>query len=183
MIIYCLFIWTNLNPHHPRMLCANFGWNWPSGSREDENVKSLRQQQRRQWRRRKTDKFWSEKLTWSIGSVELKINNYFNPSMGLIRRWWTTIILSQMWQNNSVTDVPAIVVFFFWILPFIFLISLSLKLLDLELLLTVVMNIILIMLEYWHFPNYVKYTGWIWKNLKLIKLTQSIVSHMLYFLN
>ena len=22
------FIWTNLNPIHPRMLCANFGWNW-----------------------------------------------------------------------------------------------------------------------------------------------------------
>ena len=32
------FIWTNLNP----MLCAKFGWNWPSGSgEEDENVKSL----------------------------------------------------------------------------------------------------------------------------------------------
>ena len=26
------FIWTNLNPHHPRMLCAGFGWNWASGS-------------------------------------------------------------------------------------------------------------------------------------------------------
>ena len=36
------FIWTNLNPLHPRMLCAKFGWNWPSGSGgEDENVKSL----------------------------------------------------------------------------------------------------------------------------------------------
>ena len=22
------FIWTNLNPHHPRMLCAKFGWNY-----------------------------------------------------------------------------------------------------------------------------------------------------------
>ena len=34
------FIWTNLNPLHPRMLCAMFGWNWPSGSGvEDENVK------------------------------------------------------------------------------------------------------------------------------------------------
>ena len=34
-------IWTNLNPLHPRMLCAKFGWNWPSGSgEEDENVKS-----------------------------------------------------------------------------------------------------------------------------------------------
>ena len=36
------FIWTNLNSLHPRMLCAKFGWNWPSGSgEEDENVKSL----------------------------------------------------------------------------------------------------------------------------------------------
>ena len=36
------FIWTNLNPLHPRILCAKFGWNWPSGSgEEDENVKSL----------------------------------------------------------------------------------------------------------------------------------------------
>ena len=30
-------IWTNLNPLHPRMLCAKFGWNWPSGSGEDFN--------------------------------------------------------------------------------------------------------------------------------------------------
>ena len=36
------FFWTNLIPLHPRMLCAKFGWNWPSGSgEEDENVKSL----------------------------------------------------------------------------------------------------------------------------------------------
>ena len=28
------FIWTNLNPLHPRMLCAKFGGNWPSGSGE-----------------------------------------------------------------------------------------------------------------------------------------------------
>ena len=36
------FIWTNLNPLHPRMLCAKFGWNWPGGSgEEDDNVKSL----------------------------------------------------------------------------------------------------------------------------------------------
>ena len=26
-----LLIWTNLNPLHPRMLCAKFGWNWLSG--------------------------------------------------------------------------------------------------------------------------------------------------------
>ena len=30
------FIWTNLNPIHPRMLCAKFGWNWPSGSRGED---------------------------------------------------------------------------------------------------------------------------------------------------
>ena len=40
-------IWTNLNPLHPRMLCAKFGWNWPSGSgEEDENVKSLQTNRR-----------------------------------------------------------------------------------------------------------------------------------------
>ena len=26
------FIWTNLNPLYPRMLCAKFGWNWTVGS-------------------------------------------------------------------------------------------------------------------------------------------------------
>ena len=30
------FIWTNLNPHHPRMLCAKFGWNWLLGSGEED---------------------------------------------------------------------------------------------------------------------------------------------------
>ena len=34
------FIWTNLKPHHTRMHCAKFGWNWPSGSWE-EDVPSL----------------------------------------------------------------------------------------------------------------------------------------------
>ena len=67
------FIWTDLNPLHPRMLCAKFGWNWLSGSgEEDENVKSLWQRQRRRQRRRTTDKFWSEKRTWAFGSGELK---------------------------------------------------------------------------------------------------------------
>ena len=58
------FIWINLNPHHPRMLCAKFGWNWPCGSgEEDENVKTTT-----------TDKFWSEKLTWAFGSGEWKMD-------------------------------------------------------------------------------------------------------------
>ena len=26
----CLFIWTNLNPLHPGILCAKFRWNWPN---------------------------------------------------------------------------------------------------------------------------------------------------------
>ena len=36
MRVYWFFIWTNLNPLHPRMLCANFGWNWTSGSGEED---------------------------------------------------------------------------------------------------------------------------------------------------
>ena len=44
------------------MHCAKFGWNWPSGSGEDEKVKQ----------RRTTDKIWSEKNTWAFGSGELK---------------------------------------------------------------------------------------------------------------
>ena len=30
------FIWTNLNPLHPRMLCAKFGWNWLSDFGEED---------------------------------------------------------------------------------------------------------------------------------------------------
>ena len=30
------FIWTNLNSLHQRMLCAKFGWNWLSGSGEED---------------------------------------------------------------------------------------------------------------------------------------------------
>ena len=45
------FICINLILFHPRMLCANFGLNWPSGSGEEEvNVKSL-QELRQQCRR------------------------------------------------------------------------------------------------------------------------------------
>ena len=36
MRIYWFFIWRNLNPIHPRKLCAKFSWNWPSGSGEEE---------------------------------------------------------------------------------------------------------------------------------------------------
>ena len=69
------FIWTNLNPLYPRMLCAKFGWNWPSGSgEEDENVKSLPTDGRTDGRtdRQTTDDRWSEKLTWAFSSGGLK---------------------------------------------------------------------------------------------------------------
>ena len=36
MRIEWIFIWTNLNPLHPRMHCGRFGWNWSSGSWEED---------------------------------------------------------------------------------------------------------------------------------------------------
>lgn len=60
-------IWKDLPQ---RMPCVNFGPNWLSGSGEDEIVKSLLCCW---WHwRQKTDKFWSEKLTWAFNSDELK---------------------------------------------------------------------------------------------------------------
>ena len=32
----CLFIWTDWNPLHPRMLCDRFDWSWTSGSGEED---------------------------------------------------------------------------------------------------------------------------------------------------
>ena len=41
------------------MLCAKFGWNWPTGSgEEDENVKSLQQQ-------------WRQRLRWTTDGLRL----------------------------------------------------------------------------------------------------------------
>ena len=61
-----LFIWTNINSLHPRMLCAKFVGTWWFWRRRQ---KSLRRQQRRQ--RRTTNKLWSEKLTWPFRSDKL----------------------------------------------------------------------------------------------------------------
>ena len=82
------FIWKKtLNPHHPRMHFAKFGRNWHSGSGEEDfkifsmyfryfsiistwrKAGPFTQLQRR---RRTTDKFWSEKLTWAFALGELK---------------------------------------------------------------------------------------------------------------
>ena len=36
MRIYWFSIWRNFDPLHPRILCAKFGWNWSSGSGEED---------------------------------------------------------------------------------------------------------------------------------------------------
>ena len=62
--------WTNLNPHHPRILCAKFDWNWPRKSgEEDDFVKRLQTD----WRT--TENRRSKKLTWAFSSGELKTKN------------------------------------------------------------------------------------------------------------
>ena len=71
-------ILTKLNPLYPRMHCAKHGWNWPSGSwEEDGKVKSLQTDGRTDGRKdRQTDNRWSGKLTWAFSSGEI-IKNMF----------------------------------------------------------------------------------------------------------
>ena len=70
------FIWSNLNPLHARMPCAKFGWNWPSGSgEEDENVKVYRRTDKRTDRQTDEAQKVIKKLTWAFSSGELKIKN------------------------------------------------------------------------------------------------------------
>ena len=69
------FMWKNLNPLYSRMLCAKFGWNWLSGSgEENKNLKSLETDGHSD--RQTTDNRWSEKLTWAFSSGELKNSKY-----------------------------------------------------------------------------------------------------------
>ena len=46
----CKRVWpfsrTNLNLLHPRVICAKYSWNWPSGSGEDEHVIIVREDRR-----------------------------------------------------------------------------------------------------------------------------------------
>ena len=60
------FIWTDLNPNQPRMLWAKFGWK-PSGCREDENVKSLKTDRRKDER---TDR-WKDDRRQAIRKAHL----------------------------------------------------------------------------------------------------------------
>ena len=82
-------IWTILNPLYPRMLCAKFGWNWPSGSgEEDENVKNLQTDGRTD--RQTTDERWSEKLTELIRIIKYIIH---------LRKEWSFSTIQWLWRR------------------------------------------------------------------------------------
>ena len=94
------FNWRNLNPQHPKMLCAKFNYNWPcSSGREDFLISSkyfcyfkIISTWIGFWRKRskcekfykdrwKTEDRWSEKLTWAFSSGELKTYMNFQPML------------------------------------------------------------------------------------------------------
>ena len=114
------FIWTNMNPLYPRMLCAKFGWYWPSGSGiEDETMKSLRQQrQRRQrQRRRTTDKFYKLNIiVLHVTVIELTARHTSSllGKYGLSR---DTRILARLvshmklWTTFAVSDSTSVVLY------------------------------------------------------------------------
>ena len=87
----------NLNSLHSRVICAKFGWNWLSGSgEEDENVKSLRQQQRGRRQPLTTDKFWSEKFTLVFSSGELK-SGTFSSHIFENGHFWEALQIICLW--------------------------------------------------------------------------------------
>ena len=99
-----LNIWTNLNFLHPRKLFAKFGWNWSSGSgEEDENVKILQTDGRTdgQTDRQTTDNRWSEKLTWAFSSGELKSEQAHIPHAPTLHIMHTTIMKGGICQSGS----------------------------------------------------------------------------------
>ena len=107
------FIWTNLNPLHPRIFCAKFGWNWPSGSWEEvENRKSLQTdgQTDRRTDRQTTDERRSEKLTWAFSSGELKMK-----LCNSIDVWWSMIfthrsfytMVHEYWHGRARVEILA----------------------------------------------------------------------------
>ena len=65
------FIWTNLNFLLPRMPCAKFGWNWPSGWK-CEKFTTTTMTTTTTTQQGTTDNRWSEKLTPVLSSCELK---------------------------------------------------------------------------------------------------------------
>ena len=90
------FIWTNLNPFYPRMLCAKFVWNWPSGSgEEDENVKSLRRQLQQRWQRQRLQLRWVKRTT-------MLLRTWQNKTTMLLRTWHNkTTMWLRTWHNKT----------------------------------------------------------------------------------
>ena len=70
------------NAHHLRMLCPKFGWNWPSGSGEDKNMKSLQTN-------RQTDNRWPEKFPQTFNFGKLKCEKFTDRQTNG-QSWWTT---------------------------------------------------------------------------------------------
>ena len=67
------FIWTNLHSLHPRMLCAKFGWKWPSGpGKEDENMKSLQADGQTEGRQVIRKAYLSFQLRWGKNVTQIK---------------------------------------------------------------------------------------------------------------
>ena len=64
---------------HQRMLFARFGWNWPSGSGQEENVKVYILAERQM-----TINKWSERLTWAFSSGKLKMTFLTHFALSLV---------------------------------------------------------------------------------------------------
>ena len=68
------------------MCCAKFGWNWPSGSGEDENIKSLQTDRQQSTSDHKSSMELSDQvvsLKGAFGPSELKIQEYEKKDDGV----------------------------------------------------------------------------------------------------
>ena len=95
-LIFC----RNLNLRYPRMLCAKFGWNWPSGSGENENVKNLKADGRIDDGRQIIRKAQlSYQLRWAKKGVALYLIKLQLVEIGPV-----VLEKSQIWKVYRLTD-------------------------------------------------------------------------------
>ena len=88
------FIWTNLIPLDPRMLCAKFGWSWPGGSwEEDANVKSLLQ--------RRTKDHLSLRFRWAKRSSDLNCIEIKRGKMSTFERKTSSTSVKHAWYAEK----------------------------------------------------------------------------------
>ena len=86
------FVWRNLNPLHPRMLCAMFGWNWLSGF----------------WRRRWNCVKFTDRLTTDDQKSSLeKIFDPHQSNKKNIYIWSAHTFASQKSNNDPLSDPVA----------------------------------------------------------------------------